>query len=118
MKLNETQVKMIRARATEVALDNDPERWYKMMPARVVSLCDLALQALEQAWQPIETAPKDGTWVLAYRPGIVEHARCQVLKWDDYEENWAIPGMAAVSRETPPTHWQPLPSAPRSLGEG
>lgn len=73
-------------------------------------------------WQPIETAPEDGTEFLAYYPeGKID---------DDYE-NW-IPVVAIVKTDercdldrlegntyfmTPygnPTHWMPLPPPPEA----
>jgi hypothetical protein len=64
------------------------------------------------AWQPIATAPCDGTRVLTYREGWQEHttvawfnstgcgAACWVPVWG--------------SQCPPPTHWTPLPAPPQS----
>jgi hypothetical protein len=59
-------------------------------------------------WQPIETAPKDGTrillWVLSqYDP------REAVGRWDSHGY-WAID-----YNDVPcdPTHWMPLPAPPK-----
>lgn len=70
-----------------------------------------------EAWQPIETAPKDGAWVLAAR-GVIPY----VTAWDDGEEIWFTfnrgyesvrekhEGLKGVVWE--PTHWMPLPEPP------
>lgn len=71
-------------------------------------------------WQPIETAPKDGTTVLVYPP-LWDGRTCSIAIYneDKYNRNprpfWdRDDGMGKVtrSRETPPTHWMPLPAAP------
>jgi len=69
-------------------------------------------------WQPIETAPKDGTSIILYEPN---RKKVQIGKWDN--DRWAKkprPYWAMVSgysdktyeRMFPPTHWQPLPPSP------
>lgn len=66
-------------------------------PARVLS---------EEDWQPIATAPKDGTEVLGYLP-VAKKAR--VVLWRRHWEQWQmVPGYYAAK----PTHWQPLPKPP------
>lgn len=69
-------------------------------------------------WQPIETAPKDGTRVLA-----VGHrgSNIDVIEWGNgrylgrvkgYNQAWVNnPGV-----EVNPTHWQPLPPPPAIKG--
>lgn len=54
-------------------------------------------------WQPIETAPKDGTWILAYSPEIYEHwtpptPYCLVQFCDG---EW----IDDTSSSCKPTHW-------------
>ena len=75
-------------------------------------------------WQPIETAPKDGTWFLAYVPDL------DCMCWGPYEfcawevDSWVNVG-GNVTRSGPgywcttdtsepcePTHWMPLPKSP------
>ncbi len=62
-----------------------------------------------QAWQPIDTAPKDGTEVLVYirrkviRLGWYFAPSSRTFGWRD--EN---------SRKISPTHWMPLPSPPET----
>jgi hypothetical protein len=67
-------------------------------------------------WQPIETAPKDGTRVLVYNGDIY------VAAWEDssmslkIKKGWVYACVATnwnyyeVVYE--PTHWMPLPNSP------
>lgn len=64
-------------------------------------------------WQPIETAPMDGTVVLVYADehevGWIGSAEYSLRYgcWD------AIPAVAGeIYYSVNPTHWQPLPSPP------
>lgn len=57
-------------------------------------------------WQPIETAPKDGTRILTYRQGYVEN---MAVAWS-YELGWH-PVFGDIWPN--PTHWMPLPSPPK-----
>lgn len=76
----------------------------------------------EDGWQPIETAPTDGTEILICGGTI---------KADSYEgDGWPFRGVAIVTRDDDswrgeheetydnwyrhePTHWRPLPSPPK-----
>ena len=86
--------------------------------------------AVEQGWQPIETAPRDGTEVLLWCvPG--RHSESEMgsifaaLWWDvagpedDPDGDWIIPladdkegGWGSGAFRWEPTHWRPL-TAPR-----
>jgi hypothetical protein len=57
-------------------------------------------------WQPIETAPKDGTEILTYR----EAGLMAVAVWDPFWKGWICVDGAALMAVT---HWQPLPEPPR-----
>lgn len=59
------------------------------------------------AWQPIETAPKDGTAFLAWRG--IERGPFQCWWNDDGREAY---WMDYADTEPNPTHWQPLPAPP------
>ena len=62
-------------------------------------------------WQPIETAPKDGTEILVYGSWY-PHGKWKgmtLASWLPNEEMWTFDGdlMHDV------THWMPLPEAPK-----
>lgn len=65
-------------------------------------------------WQPIETAPKDGTRFWAYDPTSEEK---QMACWwqNDFGmwEGW----MNVWDNEPNPTHWMPLPDPPKPESE-
>lgn len=64
-----------------------------------------------QQWQPIETAPKNGTRILTYSPKDNEYCwKIEINKWK--HSAWqASPSMCQ------PTHWMPLPAPPALTGE-
>jgi len=77
----------------------------------------------EEMWQPIETAPKDGTPILiacSYGLGV------RIGQWHDYHDNantrqlgprWGF--LFIAGRDVDPTHWMPLPAPPtQCLGKG
>ena len=73
-----------------------------------------ALLAREQAagWQPIETAPRDGTRVLTYSPTAASRWwRVTILRWHQ-PANPEAKGFWTGERKVQPTHWQPLPAPP------
>ena len=82
-------------------------------------------------WQPIETAPRDGTSILVWVSvgARIEHV---AWRWIDREKTcgwWAIQGNGhevsldddgrkrdhVVDDEDAPTHWQPLPEPPEAI---
>jgi hypothetical protein len=63
-------------------------------------------------WQPIETAPKDGTFILGYyadRPWLWD-----IVQWDAgyLGGAWWGGGHENDGPLFPPTHWMPLPDPP------
>jgi hypothetical protein len=69
----------------------------------------LAAQAVEKVagWQPIESAPKDGTEILV---GWVGAKTIRPARWVSMN-GWII-YMSTTKPLNPPTHWMPLPSPP------
>lgn len=69
-------------------------------------------------WQPISTAPKDGTWILAIVTGFVP----SVVQWNsaygrwlkEVEEDWdEAVWVEVVDGVYSPDHWMPLPQPPK-----
>ena len=60
-------------------------------------------------WQPIATAPKDGTAVLLFHDGEIRTGRYstrngEVSPWGEFDRRSTCDGL--------PSHWMPLPAAP------
>ena len=79
-------------------------------------------------WQPIDTAPKDGTSVLLckaidadgrlfdYKKDVsTAQVFVQVAAWWGAEEEWIVYQSLICERRVhfDPTHWMPLPDAPK-----
>ena len=80
------------------------------------------------AWQPIETAPKDGAEVLLYAPGRVTYGAwskpsetphityrdgfAPEPEYEDFDPYWAS-WDGGFTEAHPPTHWMPLPEPPK-----
>ena len=63
--------------------------------------------AYETAWQPIETAPRDGTAVLVYIPYTDKTFPVFVSGYMD--EMWCIPNSGSYPLTHEPTHWMTIP---------
>ena len=81
-------------------------------------------EALANEWQPIETAPKDGTEVLVYTD-VATVPVVHIARWEDgrdgypdsFEQGWWSYTEHSVTQTLledwkQPTHWMPLPPAP------
>lgn len=70
-------------------------------------------------WQPIETAPRDGTWVLVYEPREYE-PRVHVAHWGTPEwhggpSTWVTMALGPnpdTYNADDASHWMPLPPPP------
>jgi len=66
-------------------------------------------------WQPIETAPKNGTRIWAFFP-FAQGTFAISWRKNVYETkgpNWTLDdGESATLMYDPPTHWMPLPPPP------
>ena len=58
-------------------------------------------------WQPIETAPKDGTDVLVWCGGAMFIAYMEVGRWFFDRTDHSVKPL--------PTHWMPLPAPPENV---
>ena len=71
-------------------------------------------------WQPIETAPKDGTVILLYEPDddVKDRPQTFVGCWDEdrptrvYGTQWMCEEYDAFNHY--PTHWMELPAPPEA----
>lgn len=68
-------------------------------------------------WQPIESAPKDGTAFLGYRPGAspyVARKDCDIVHYSGWGGGiWEGANGYAKHNLTDLTHWMPLPEPPQ-----
>lgn len=106
----------------------------------LLDLAEVALKPPITQWQPISTAPKDGTRILCYFPGSEDpdlsiHPVIAIASWIEMSPsvNWElVDGEQELWRRsftTPaffesdngcrlnPTHWQPLPEPPEASHE-
>jgi hypothetical protein len=68
-------------------------------------------------WQPIETAPRDGTRVLCFGEGPYGDLECYTAVFSAHSRSWhADPNEATeyLPEKCTPTHWMPLPAPPTS----
>ena len=103
--------------ATCLCVDCDRHRAEMREGAAEIDRLTAEIERLRAAsqWQPIETAPKDGTKVLVWRPyeDKDHEAHCGVDRWSDVSGSWWN-----SRRYQQPTQWQPLPSPPTQEGGG
>ena len=73
---------------------------------------ELAALKADSEWQPIETAPKDGTVFLGYKLG--QFRECYKVPRDDCDMWWfgGTSGADDLFPNIKPTHWMPLPKPP------
>lgn len=67
-------------------------------------------------WQPIDTAPRDGTAILGYklsRLGGILHVTSFLVVDGNYGRT--EPRWSKFTKSSPPTHWQPLPQPPNRI---
>lgn len=76
--------------------------WQGMAESTLLALADEKERA---GWQPIETAPKDGTWILCCCDANNYY---MVLRWGDEYECYEDLNLWAYDA----TYWMPLPERP------
>lgn len=67
------------------------------------------------AWQPIETAPKDGTDILVCCTHNLPNGDWCTIQWVDWavnDDHWPV-YRSRIDVPFAPTHWMPLPEAPQ-----
>ena len=72
----------------------------------------------EHGWQPIETAPRDGAFVLVWNGYWISAAKY----WEPYDGTYRRGWVSETTElleliEPQPTHWMPLPAAPSGTKE-
>lgn len=72
-------------------------------------------------WQPIETAPKDGTWILVCEPDGTDEPFIDVVRWFD-PMHYVIQtapywGGRDGGKSCDPEFWHPLPPPPVGSGQ-
>ena len=80
-----------------------------------------ATPTAETGWQDMESAPRDGSWVLVYCPMLVGF-RIDIAYYGE-DERYDIPGQwmdndgDSFGRPSilKPTHWRPLPPPPQEV---
>ena len=77
------------------------------LPALLDAADELAALKARIAWQPIETAPKDGTMILAYFVNDHWPSVVGTMQWTDFNG-----GGWVHYPNGKPTRWQPLPAPP------
>jgi hypothetical protein len=119
--IDQLALEAAKALNTEFDVVLAPQIWSRNISDQQIAdlLAPFLRRAAESKWQPIETAPKDGTWVLIAGesgyggyPLRAEVARCLPLfrprsPWCNHA------GDAFTDGGPEPTHWMPLPDAPR-----
>lgn len=63
-------------------------------------------------WQPIESAPKDGTVILICRAQDYPHTTASAV-WEPVHQSWACSWDNWPIEDFAPTHWQPALESPR-----
>ena len=100
--------------AKDSPLNNDPVAQYLLSRpnAQYWSLSMGIIGMLEELgwvplpWQPISTAPKDGTKILVWVDGAY------MVYFDEDMERWTTDGKTIFVRFFP-THWMPIPARPK-----
>ena len=103
-------------RRAEQWLDGVTDEWCDCPECAQTIIRDLlAAVRAREGWQPIATAPKDGTPVLLWWP-YWANVRPLVGWWQNNGgwQSWE----ASDEDAKPPTHWSALPSPPDGAQEG
>jgi hypothetical protein len=104
---------MTLAELADAAHDEAERLWNKrefQETSCVLALAAAALRHLSE-WQPIETAPMDGTEVILWWPHWSDTP--VTGSWMEKSDQWFSEVCLGYSDDDPPpTHWRPLPPGP------
>ena len=135
-----TEEQLIEKMARAQRLISEAAKMYRLdqpSPDQLQSYLDESDQLLSDAlavvresegWQPIDTAPKDGTCVDLYRPDriggggrvCVGHYNNDMYARKGPRPFWETQygGLGRIyDRDNPPSHWRPRPAPPKTEGE-
>lgn len=103
------------ARAKYASLSGRVKDYYGLTAPK--SLWSQCMDRVLEGWKPIDTAPKDGTYILIY--GVesfdgVTKGMC-VVQWMEYSDKAGWIGDQKYCEITDPTYWRPTPKAPLSF---
>lgn len=79
--------------------------WDEGQPEQIITAIQNDAVALPE-WQPIDTAPREGQWILVCES---PKGHMAVAQWIISTAHWSI-GASCSFRN--PTHWMPLPDMP------
>lgn len=98
----------LREAVSRLKLATSKDHWVAIDTIEA-ALTELMELRAANTWQPIETAPMDGTPVLVF--GGIAYWRADAHAW------YTITGSAYPGRviEWPVTHWMPLPTPPKEV---
>ena len=105
------------AEAIRVEADEDLIAAYdaESVSTRILAALRTAGLVIEQDWQPIETAPRDGTavlcWPFNYSSVFEGKAEPEIVIGFFSEDDWWCE--STVAKTFDPTHWRPLPTSPQ-----
>ena len=102
--------------AREVNPQEDQEAWCGFCGCNVsAGCCKKTLDMNESDWQPIETAPRDGSQVVVWNPDNPYGEWPLMAQWHAPSQTWSIhiEGQRIwLGLPLDPTHWIPLPEPP------
>lgn len=71
-------------------------------------------------WRPIETAPKDGEWILVWCVSVATGEYAAVVYWDYVDELWhsrevfdGVKSVDDIFSDDDLSHWMPIKEPPR-----
>lgn len=66
--------------------------------------------AVDDAWRPIETAPRDVAILVCYAVGTKGKQKVEAVLADDNDYGWRADKGERMPGLSVPTHWQPMPA--------
>jgi len=96
-----------------LAADDAIEQANHMQDIEIQKLeAELAALKAAQTWQPIESAPKDGTRILTIDADFDSHEGADVARYTGAFGGAWLDNSKHIPKTIYPTHWMPLPTPP------